>query len=133
MLSFLAQATTMMAEGVAGAAAAATSQPVASATADEVLSPYVYVFYAAFLVAFFFTPIMRQIALYYGIIDQPDLVRKLHTSPVAYLGGVAVFLGWLAGLAISQFANVHRPDSDLLHLKVPVSILVAAAMIVILG
>ncbi|HSV12759.1 MAG TPA: MraY family glycosyltransferase [Tepidisphaeraceae bacterium] len=131
MLSYLAQATTMVA--AAAGDAVATSQPVASATADEVLSPYVYVFYAAFLVAFFFTPIMRQVALYYGIIDEPDLVRKLHTSPVAYLGGVAVFLGWLAGLAISQFASVHRPDSDLLHLQVPVPILIAAAMIVILG
>jgi UDP-GlcNAc:undecaprenyl-phosphate GlcNAc-1-phosphate transferase len=131
MLSILAQATTMMA--TAAGDAVATSQPIATASADDVLSPYIYVFYAAFLVAFFFTPIMRQIAMYYGIIDQPDLIRKLHTSPVAYLGGVAVFLGWLAGLAISQFANVHRPDSDLIHLKVPVPILIAAAMIVILG
>src|SRR4051812_38065273 len=121
MLNFLAQATMTMAEN-------STSQPaVATASADEVLSPYVYVFYAAFLVSFFFTPIMRQIALYYGIIDEPDLVRKLHTSPVAYLGGVAVFLGWLAGLAISQFANVHRSDAQLVHLRVPVSILIAAA------
>src|SRR2546421_5558421 len=131
MLSFLAQATTMMTASAAGATTQAAE--VATATADEVLSPYVYVFYVAYGVAFCFTPIMRQIALYYGIIDEPDLVRKLHTSPVAYLGGIAVFLGWLAGLAISQFANVHRPDSELVHLRVPVAILVAAAMVVILG
>ena len=62
---------------------------VQTLTADDVLSPYIYVFYAAFLVSFIFTPIMRQVALYYGIIDQPDSIRKLHTSPVAYLGGVA--------------------------------------------
>src|SRR5438477_169158 len=65
---------------------------ITSFTADEVLSPYMYVFYAAFVVAFMFTPIMRAVALYYGIVDQPDKVRKMHSTPVAYLGGVAVFL-----------------------------------------
>ena len=59
----------------------------------------------AFLVAFVFTPIMRMVAMHYGIIDQPDHLRKMHTAPVAYLGGVAVFLGWLCGLAVSQFLS----------------------------
>jgi UDP-GlcNAc:undecaprenyl-phosphate GlcNAc-1-phosphate transferase len=128
---FLAQATTM-ASNISFATA--TTQPAGPvATADEVLSPYIYVFFAAYIVAYFFTPVMRQIALYYGIIDQPDLVRKLHAAPVAYLGGVAVFLGWLAGLAISQFTQIHRVDPGLPHLKVPTSILIGATMIVVLG
>src|SRR6266566_68811 len=61
-------------------------------TWDQVLQHYVWVFYAAFIVAFLFTPIMRGVATYYGIIDQPDRLRKMHNVPVAYLGGVAVFL-----------------------------------------
>src|SRR3954463_3516157 len=72
-------------------------------SADSVLSPYIYVFYAAYLVAFVFTPILRAVAIHYGIIDQPDGVRKMHTVAVAYLGGLAVFLGWLTGLSMSQF------------------------------
>ena len=44
---------------------------------DTVLSPHVYVFYAAWLVSFIFTPIMKAIASYYGIIDLPDRERKL--------------------------------------------------------
>ncbi len=100
---------------------------------DEVLSPYIYVFFAAYIVSFLFTPVMQMIALYYGIVDEPDLIRKLHGSPVAYLGGVAVFLGWMAGLAISQFLHVHRLDTPLPHLHVPGGILVGASMIVILG
>src|SRR5437763_8195332 len=79
-------------------------------TADAVLAPYVYVFYASFLVAFLFTPVMRVVAMYYGVIDRPDQVRKLHRDPVAYLGGVAVFLGWLSGLAVSTFLELHRRD-----------------------
>ena len=77
-------------------------------SADEVLSPYVTVFYASFIVAFLFTPVMRFVATHYGVIDEPDNLRKMHKLPVAYLGGVAVFLGWLAGLAVSQFTHLHR-------------------------
>jgi UDP-N-acetylmuramyl pentapeptide phosphotransferase/UDP-N-acetylglucosamine-1-phosphate transferase len=76
-------------------------------SADAIVSPYVFVFYASFIVAFLFTPVMRSVAVYYDVIDRPDLVRKIHKEPIAYLGGVAVFLGWLAGLAISQFLTLH--------------------------
>lgn len=108
--------------------------PVQAVSADEVLSPYIYVFYAAFIVSFLFTPVMRTVATYYGIIDEPDSVRKMHNTPVAYLGGVAVFLGWIAGLALSQFLHLHRSEPGLLpYVHVRFSIVVGACVIVILG
>ncbi len=102
---------------------------------DQVLSPYVYVFYAAFIISFIFTPLMRQVALYFGVIDQPDKKRKLHKTPIAYLGGVAVFLGWLAGMAISQQLQLHRiePGWPTDYLVVKFSIVLGAGVIVILG
>src|SRR4051794_6854740 len=84
-------------------------------SADQVLSPYIYVFYAAFLVSWIFTPVMRAVAMYYGIVDQPDQLRKIHKTPVAYLGGVAVFLGWISGLAMSQYLLIHRNAPGLTH------------------
>ncbi len=103
-------------------------------TADQVLSPYIWCFYAAFLAAFIFTPIMRSIAIYYGIIDKPDLVRKLHREPVAYLGGLAVFMGWLAGMAMTQFSSMHIIEATLDdRLRVPLAIIASAFIIVILG
>ncbi|HZK79838.1 MAG TPA: hypothetical protein VFC46_02200, partial [Humisphaera sp.] len=72
-------------------------------TIDQVLANYIYVFFAAFLVSFVCTPAMRVVAIHFGIIDRPDLVRKMHAKPVAYLGGVAVFFAWLCGLFMSQF------------------------------
>jgi UDP-GlcNAc:undecaprenyl-phosphate GlcNAc-1-phosphate transferase len=108
--------------------------PTQAYTADEVVSPYIYVFYAAFVVSFVFTPVMQTVARYYGIIDEPDGHRKMHSTAVAYLGGVAVFLGWLTGLATSQFLQLHRTEPGLLpHLKVPFSVVVGASVIVILG
>lgn len=103
-------------------------------TADQVLSPYIYVFMAAYLVAFCFTPVMRSVAASYGIIDRPDGVRKMHQSPVAYLGGVAVFLGWLVGLAVSQFLPLHRTEEGLNpRLVINFGIVLAACMVVVLG
>ena len=103
-------------------------------TADDVLEQYVYVFYGAFIVSFLFTPIMRVVANYYGIIDEPDRVRKMHNVPVAYLGGMAVFLGWLTGLAISQFRRlpIHEPGMPL-HVTINFSIVAGACVIIVLG
>ncbi|HEY8667262.1 MAG TPA: MraY family glycosyltransferase [Tepidisphaeraceae bacterium] len=116
--------------------ASAFWQNLASFTADECLSPYIYVFYVAFLISLIFTPIMGTVARYYGIIDEPDGQRKMHSKPVAYLGGVAVFLGWIAGLAISQFILVPKHNGEFglsPTLLVRFSIPLGACVIVILG
>src|SRR6476469_2614715 len=77
-------------------------------TADQVLAPYISVFYVALAVTFVLTPVMRMVATYYGVIDEPDNARKVHKSPVAYLGGVAMFLGWICGMAVGQYLVLHR-------------------------
>ncbi|MBX2852756.1 MAG: undecaprenyl/decaprenyl-phosphate alpha-N-acetylglucosaminyl 1-phosphate transferase [Phycisphaeraceae bacterium] len=46
------------------------------------------------------TPIMRKLAITNGIVDLPDARRKAHAKPVAYLGGLAIFLGWLVGMCV---------------------------------
>jgi UDP-GlcNAc:undecaprenyl-phosphate/decaprenyl-phosphate GlcNAc-1-phosphate transferase len=99
---------------------------------DDVLAPHIYVFYAAFIVSFLFTPVMRLVAVNYGIVDAPDSVRKFHKAPVAYLGGVAVFMGWVAGLALSQL-HLVPPDAMAPHLRVKLSIVLGATAIIILG
>jgi UDP-GlcNAc:undecaprenyl-phosphate GlcNAc-1-phosphate transferase len=99
---------------------------------DAVLAQRVYVFYAAFVISFIFTPVMGVIARHYRILDMPDESRKLHGKPVAYLGGVAVFLGWLAGLAFSQF-HVGSVDNSDRHIHVSISIVIGAMVVALLG
>src|SRR6266581_927248 len=107
-------------------------------SADQILSPYVYVFYAAYIATFILTPILRGVAMYYNIIDQPDGVRKMHTVPVAYLGGLAVFLGWLTGLCMSQFLPLHHID-ELMPPEMPRTVVInfglviGSAAIILLG
>lgn len=109
-------------------------------TADQVLSTYVYVFIVALLVSFIFTPAMRVVAIYFGIVDRPDLSRKMHLKPVAYLGGVAVYFGWLCGLFISQFVVLHRIEpgwpvdaTGIAHPIIPFSIVIGSLVILVLG
>jgi UDP-GlcNAc:undecaprenyl-phosphate GlcNAc-1-phosphate transferase len=104
-------------------------------TLDEVLSPYIFVFYVAFGVSFVMTPLMQIVAKHYWIVDEPDQVRKVHKAPVAYLGGVALFLGWICGMAIAQYLKLHRmqPGWTTPFPIVKFSIVVGAIIIVILG
>jgi UDP-GlcNAc:undecaprenyl-phosphate GlcNAc-1-phosphate transferase len=125
-----------------GLLAAATTQFVPDAlgggshnlTVDLVLEQYIWVFYGAFIIAFVFTPIMRVVASYYHIIDEPDRLRKMHSVPVAYLGGMAVFLGWLTGLAISQFKKLPLMEPGLPpHVTINFSIVAGACVIIVIG
>ena len=102
---------------------------------DEVLAPYIFVFYVAFVVTFLMTPLMRKAALHYSIVDEPDQARKMHKAPVAYLGGVALFLGWICGMAIAQYLKLHRiqPGWPTPYPIVKFSVVVGAVVIVILG
>ena len=53
----------------------------------------------AFGVALVATPLVRAIAYRTKIVDRPDDLLKPHGRPIAYLGGVAMCLGLLVGLA----------------------------------
>jgi UDP-GlcNAc:undecaprenyl-phosphate GlcNAc-1-phosphate transferase len=45
------------------------------------------------------TPAVRRFALSHGIMDVPDAAgRKIHKRPVAYLGGVAIFAGFIVAV-----------------------------------
>ncbi len=65
---------------------------------------------AAFLVALIATPLARRIAVSAGIIDRPDEVRKHHSYPIAYLGGLGVFAGVIAGFLASYVVVWSRSD-----------------------
>ena len=96
----------------------------------ELLNGYAPVFLVAFTVTLMSTPLVRRIAVDAGIIDMPDRQRKLHSYPVAYLGGVAVFLGVLLSLFATSF--VTRGDVGLLR-AVPFSVIVGMVAITFTG
>ena len=109
----------------------------------DVAPGYAGVLIAAFVVTLIATPIMRRLALANGIIDHPSDERKLHGKPIAYMGGVAVFLGLMAGIVLSYFAAAgadiiqFHPSSKRLDgifdLAVPPSIVLGMFVIMMVG
>ncbi len=108
-----------------------------SVSVMEVLAPYVGVLIVGFLVALIATPIMRRLAIKNGVVDWPDLKRKNHAVPVAYLGGVAIFVGWLAAVTSAIVLNTKGFGGDVgpFHGRVafPLSIILGAAVITLTG
>lgn len=74
----------------------------------EICSTYWPILACSFLVSLFATPLCRRYALRKKIVDRPDDFLKPHKKPVPYLGGVAIFFGWAAGvlLALALFEPI---------------------------
>lgn len=102
---------------------------------DQVLAPFLGVFFVAFLVSMAATPLMRWLAWRYQVVDMPDLRRKVHRQPVPYLGGVAIFLGWLGGMILSLFVGLRLPVAgEVVGVATfPLTVIFGAAVITLVG
>ncbi len=98
--------------------------------AVEMLNVFAPVFIAGFLITLAATPVVRRLAFIVGVVDTPDAHRKHHKAPVAYLGGLAVFMGFMAAMFVS-FIAIDGEASDLA--SVPPSILIGATAIALTG
>ncbi|MEM6392257.1 MAG: MraY family glycosyltransferase [Planctomycetota bacterium] len=83
----------------------------------------------AFLVTLVVTPLFRRLAIRNGIVDVPDARRKNHTAPVAYLGGIAILFGWLAGV-LMVYVGVPGYSREVV---LPSSLVLGAAAITLCG
>jgi UDP-GlcNAc:undecaprenyl-phosphate GlcNAc-1-phosphate transferase len=81
-------------------------------------------FVTAFALAAFITPYVRRFAISRGIVDTPSDPRKIHIHPVAYLGGVAIFLAF----ALTAIVNV-APSRQFLALLAGCTILVIVGIV----
>jgi len=79
-------------------------------------------FFLAAGLAHYLTPVLRQAAIRFGIVDRPDGKLKNHRAPVPYLGGIAIYLSFLLSLALT--VEFRREV---------LGILLAGAIVVILG
>jgi len=107
----------------------------ASQSFTTVLDPYMPIFYVSFFVTLILTPLMRRLAHQHGVIDMPDNKRKVHSQPIAYLGGVATFLGWLAGVCVSMgiSPHIHADITVTQTVSIPPGVLIGAALVALFG
>jgi len=67
----------------------------------------------AFLASFLLTPVARKLCLRMGWMDNPDW-RKVNRRPMPRIGGIALYVGFLAGMAYLLIAG----PKDLDHHKI---------------
>lgn len=60
---------------------------------------FLLIFASALLLAVGGTPVMRRVALRLGVLDRPA-ARKLHTTPIPLLGGVAIYAAVVGTLVL---------------------------------
>lgn len=82
---------------------------------------YLLGFAIAFAISLAITPLMRRYAVSHGVVDRPG-GRKAHGRPVAYLGGVAIFVGFVVAALMLMTIN-----------KQLAALLVGCAVLAVLG
>jgi len=94
------------------------------------VSAYLIIFLAAAGTTFVATPIVRRGAVHVGAISEPN-DRTVHAVPTPTMGGIAMYAGFLVGMAISFvlpfFADVRRGS------PVPLAAVVTCSLMVGLG
>jgi UDP-GlcNAc:undecaprenyl-phosphate GlcNAc-1-phosphate transferase len=83
---------------------------------------YLLVFGISLAFALLFTPIAKRLALYFDIVDRPG-GRKIHTTVVPYLGGLAIYAAFWLGVAVSM------PN----HIQQLAAIVFAGTLVMLLG
>lgn len=51
--------------------------------------------FRAFLISLVLTPICRDVFRSYGVVDRPDITRKIHRYPIPRVGGLAIAVSYL--------------------------------------
>ncbi len=82
----------------------------------------------AFLSSYYTTPVAREAAKRFGVVDVPDGELKAHGEPVPYFGGLAIFLAFLVGISL-----VSDYDSSIMGVLLGGSIIAMVGLIDDLG
>ena len=89
----------------------------------------IFIFCLSLVISFLLTPILRDLAVKKGLVSQPGR-RRVHTKPIPYLGGVAIYFSFVIGVLIIFYTNQQfRMD----YSKQLQGLLGGGALIMILG
>ncbi len=92
---------------------------------------YLLLMAVAFVVTFIATFIVRKLAVKYNIFPKAIRERDMHTKPTPRIGGVAMFLGFIASLALA--APIGWFDVVFADPWPIIAISIAAAVIMVIG
>ncbi len=92
---------------------------------------YAYILLIAAAVTYLLTPVVRRFALAIGAAPAPR-ERDVHTTPVPRLGGIAMFAGLIAGVAVA-YRLTYTQDAFPSGSRTIVGLIGAAALLLVIG
>lgn len=90
----------------------------------------VFAFIVALVLAFAATPLVKKLAFKIGAVDVPKDNRRMHKTPKALLGGLAIFYGFIVSVAC--FADFRIAATDGLNWPL-IGVLAGSLIVVALG
>jgi len=88
---------------------------------------------SAFLVALFLTPLCRNLAIRWGLVDQPDHIRKFHTEAIPRIGGISIFIAYLVSLTLLLLSPLQAGNIVRGHLDVARNLFPAVTIVFFTG
>ncbi len=77
------------------------------------------------------TPLARNLAWHYGLVDQPDQRRKIHGSPIPRVGGVAIFATVIG--AYGLLLIVRLSSGAIVWQDLPLVLRLLPALVIVFG
>jgi UDP-GlcNAc:undecaprenyl-phosphate/decaprenyl-phosphate GlcNAc-1-phosphate transferase len=87
----------------------------------------------SFCVAFVLTPLCRNLATRWGLVDQPDQIRKFHTRAIPRVGGISIFIAYLVSFIVLLLSPLRAGDLIRGHLDIVGKLFPAATIVFFTG
>lgn len=97
------------------------------------MNTYLTIFAASLASSLFLTPIIRRLAERRGWLDVPAEARRVHSSPVPRLGGVAVFASFATALAVLPLVDNLVTRALMEHWQAAVAVLASSTLVFVFG
>lgn len=87
--------------------------------------------FASFVLSLFLTPMVRNLALRFGLVDLPDDHRKSHKVPVPRVGGIAILAATVGAYALLLLVGLSA--GHIIRYGIPFAVRLLPAVLVIFG
>lgn len=85
--------------------------------------------FASFVLSLFLTPLVRDLALRFGFVDEPDGHRKIHQTPIPRVGGVAILAAAIVAYVLLLAVNLSA--GHIVRAGVPFALKLLPAVLII--
>jgi len=95
----------------------------------DVMRNAIQAFFIAFMFSVVLTPIIRKMCRQWNLYDLPDDDRRIHTTPIPRLGGIAIYTAFFGTLLIGIFSPGVLHELFMRHSKTLVSLFLSSTLI----